>query len=1177
MPPTVSDEQVGDELPGVVPAAQGPAAAPPARDLSGAAVDVEEKEEALEEARNEESSEDAEHPTLRDSAAGEDGLEEKIKVDLIKDATDHAESHSAAGEDGQEEKIDEELSKDAERETQRDQDHAAGEDGLEEGKNESLSKDSEFPTQRVPAADEDELVEGNNEALSKDSESPTQLDPVADEDEQEEGHKEQLSKEPEHSTQRDSAAGENELDEGNETLNKDADRPTQHEQDKVNHKVKGSAAENQNGWSTADTEGSTSAMTREAVLENELQRAKAAVAPVKDKIETVVEEGKPEKAAVAPAKDKSETVVEEEKQEKTVDAPKQDQVEAVLEEQQQEPKAAVTPKQDHEETVMEEEKQEEAAAAPKQDQDEAVLEEQQQEQKAAVTPNQDQVKTMLEEEKQEKAAAAPKQDQVETVLEEKKQEKSVVAPKQDQGEAVLKDEEQRKASAPAAPKQDLDEAELEKEQQEKATSTKQDRFETSATSFTTASHGTETVQETSDEGTGQQAVSPEGGFDEVQDTDIEAAKASLKAPEDIEHSATEAHAVPSAGEASEDDAKRKQEKEDLEWARLLQEEEEKLLERSLQEQREREEEIRKRLQDRPLRRYIPKFSERMKNLFAKTEGESEGKDSPLPDRMEKLHSDPNVYRIKNFVTEGELLQMDAALELNQSKFNNSKSFTETEGGERILNGDRTSCSLHMAKFGNRTIRDIEHRAADLVGMPVENVEPLQVVRYLPGQYYKLHHDCGAISDNGDVVDKECDDQVRMITIFVYLTTLEEGCGGETVFPMLGNLKVRPVRGSAVVFCNVLQDGQLDSRAVHQAMPPKGEGIKYGMNIWISSRSMMAYSLLKNDKSGVVMDRAKTVEFIARMREKHKMEQAAATACEHEGEADADDGEDEADKAAEEKEEQSKARKRKKTSRDRGGTTKRKHKHKKGKGKKHTGVSDSESSSSSGPSSRKKSKKTSKTLIKRPASKTKAKTKAKSKAQAKKSLSSSSRKAPKPKKRKLTDEEKYQALLKIKEEERIRFAAASKKAVASRKRNAIQKQIKAREEATQELNRLTFSNLYPWIREEKGWGCKVGFGLYTWVYFPPTTEVKNGRPQGSNGIDWFGSNEDLVHHIKHTTGLLDEYREFVQRRVAQEFPLPGENLGNGDDDHDRNENGDSTMQEESSKEEEDEREDSDDKK
>lgn len=76
---------------------------------------------------------------------------------------------------------------------------------------------------------------------------------------------------------------------------------------------------------------------------------------------------------------------------------------------------------------------------------------------------------------------------------------------------------------------------------------------------------------------------------------------------------------------------------------------------------------------------------------------------------------------------------------------------------------------------------------------------------------------------------------RVVTVFVYLNTLPAG-QGQTVFPYLA-LSVRPERGCAVMFCNLLPDGTADYRTSHQANPVTEPGLrKVGMNVWVGDTS-----------------------------------------------------------------------------------------------------------------------------------------------------------------------------------------------------------------------------------------------------------------------------------------------------------------------------------------------------
>ena len=60
-------------------------------------------------------------------------------------------------------------------------------------------------------------------------------------------------------------------------------------------------------------------------------------------------------------------------------------------------------------------------------------------------------------------------------------------------------------------------------------------------------------------------------------------------------------------------------------------------------------------------------------------------------------------------------------------------------------------------------------------------------------------------------------------------------GGETAFPKGydgGGFKVHPGKGSAVLFYNLLEDGNGDDLALHAALPVEGDHEKILANYWV---------------------------------------------------------------------------------------------------------------------------------------------------------------------------------------------------------------------------------------------------------------------------------------------------------------------------------------------------------
>lgn len=128
------------------------------------------------------------------------------------------------------------------------------------------------------------------------------------------------------------------------------------------------------------------------------------------------------------------------------------------------------------------------------------------------------------------------------------------------------------------------------------------------------------------------------------------------------------------------------------------------------------------------------------------------------------------------------------------------------------------------------------RISDWLGCWVDQIEPLQLVRYMPGEFFDMHHDLADLDADGNVIPppKHAQAKRRIITLFVYLNTLSEEHGGCTYFSRC-NLRIQPKKGRLVLWSNVTENGLPDPRTVHAGEKIKSdlkETVKYGLNIWI---------------------------------------------------------------------------------------------------------------------------------------------------------------------------------------------------------------------------------------------------------------------------------------------------------------------------------------------------------
>jgi prolyl 4-hydroxylase len=195
-----------------------------------------------------------------------------------------------------------------------------------------------------------------------------------------------------------------------------------------------------------------------------------------------------------------------------------------------------------------------------------------------------------------------------------------------------------------------------------------------------------------------------------------------------------------------------------------------------------------------------------------------------------IHCQPNIYIIDNVLTRGELSQFDKVIS-DETQFKASLTESKHKVGR---DPNRKSSYVSLGKQSSKTVRQVECRVSDICGIGIENIEPLQLVRYKAGDFFGLHHDAGTYNEiTGEVIE---DPPKRLLTLFVYLNDLPIG-EGETVFPKL-NIKVQPRRGRAVFWSNVLEDGTLDPLVVHRADRVSKGLEKYGINIWVTNQNML---------------------------------------------------------------------------------------------------------------------------------------------------------------------------------------------------------------------------------------------------------------------------------------------------------------------------------------------------
>ena len=152
-------------------------------------------------------------------------------------------------------------------------------------------------------------------------------------------------------------------------------------------------------------------------------------------------------------------------------------------------------------------------------------------------------------------------------------------------------------------------------------------------------------------------------------------------------------------------------------------------------------------------------------------------------------------------------------------------------GEKKTSNARTSSTCHIPKAKDKIVHCIERKIAAVAQQPYEDLESLQVTRYIKSQEYKPHHDW--------FHNTRAQNTQRSATVFTYLKNLNHNCGGATAFPKLKNkhgkiLKSYPQLGDAIIWRNLTHMGVTEDYTLHAGEPVTCDDEKIGLNAWFGS-------------------------------------------------------------------------------------------------------------------------------------------------------------------------------------------------------------------------------------------------------------------------------------------------------------------------------------------------------
>lgn len=180
--------------------------------------------------------------------------------------------------------------------------------------------------------------------------------------------------------------------------------------------------------------------------------------------------------------------------------------------------------------------------------------------------------------------------------------------------------------------------------------------------------------------------------------------------------------------------------------------------------------------------------------------DSDGNPACLPDR-EILCRDPFIYRVPKLLTAGECALL---VSLARPRLKPAQIFHESQK-RFVVDPLRTSHAAGFpVTFEWPFVHALNRRFAAASRTDTDQGEPLQLLRYRPGEEYRPHLDAIAGLSNQ-----------RIWTVLTWLG--QDFSGGQTHFSKL-NLSIAGQRGDTLVFANAIADGRPDPRTEHAGLP-----------------------------------------------------------------------------------------------------------------------------------------------------------------------------------------------------------------------------------------------------------------------------------------------------------------------------------------------------------------------
>ncbi len=159
---------------------------------------------------------------------------------------------------------------------------------------------------------------------------------------------------------------------------------------------------------------------------------------------------------------------------------------------------------------------------------------------------------------------------------------------------------------------------------------------------------------------------------------------------------------------------------------------------------------------------------------------------------------------------------------------------DPDTGHDIVASYRASVGMFFRPAENDLIARLDRRFSEVMNLPLDHGEGIQVLRYEAGGGTAPHHDFLAPTNAANQASLARSGQ-RLSTIITYLNDVE--AGGETIFPLCG-WSITPHRGHSLYFESCNLEGEVAPQSLH-AGNPVTRGEKWIATKWMRERKFVS--------------------------------------------------------------------------------------------------------------------------------------------------------------------------------------------------------------------------------------------------------------------------------------------------------------------------------------------------